>query len=79
MPEEDRDVARLAANADSDSGDGVTIVDLNAPQSRLRRSKVNDLPAVLGEGAVRRHADKIAEQTGSPLDSDASIARWSGS
>ena len=70
-------MARLAADTDGDSRDGVTIVDQNASQPRLRPCVVGDLPAVLGEGAVRRHADKIAEPTGWALDSDASIA-WPG-
>jgi hypothetical protein len=36
---------------------------------------VGDLPVVVGEGAVRGHADKIAQPTGSALDTDASIVR----
>jgi hypothetical protein len=73
MPEEERQVADLAAHLDLDSGRCVEIFDLHTPKPRLGNLAVTDVVLV-----VPRHDHKVADARGSPLDSDASIAPTGG-
>jgi len=72
MPKEERQIAGLAAHLDLDRGRRVEIFDLYAPKARLGDLTVRNV--ALAVEIVPRHADKIADARGSPLDSDASIS-----